>query len=66
MCIRDRPELDYKQTGSFYVNCIDSDGSEFHPGPLPEPFENGIFVAMSDDLSFHYYSWDQIKEYFDE
>lgn len=60
------PELDYKQTGSFYVNCIDSDGSEFHPGPFPEPFENGIFVAMSDDLSFHYYSWDQIKEYFDE
>ena len=55
------PEDDYKEIGNFYVNCIDSDGSEFHPGPFPEPFQDGLFVAMSDDLSFHYYSWAQIK-----
>ncbi|MEC7244974.1 MAG: phytase [Bacteroidota bacterium] len=55
------PEDDYNEIGNFYVNCIDSDGSEFHPGPFPEPFQDGLFVAMSDDLSFHYYSWAQIK-----
>tara|TARA_B110000008_G_C16962970_1_gene560905 strand:- start:1202 stop:2215 length:1014 start_codon:yes stop_codon:yes gene_type:complete len=59
-------ESDHLEIGSFYVNCIDSDGSEFHPGPFPEPFADGLFVAMSDDLSFHYYSWEQIKEYFNE
>ena len=60
------PSSKYEEVGSFYVNCIDSDGSEFHPGPFPEPFENGIFVAMSDDLSFHYYSWDQLSKYFED
>ena len=60
------PSSNYEEVGSFYVNCIDSDGSEFHPGPFPEPFENGIFVAMSDDLSFHYYSWDQLSKYFED
>ena len=55
------PEKEYKEIGSFFTTSIDSDGSDFHPGPFPAPFKNGIFVAMSHDLSFHYFSWDQIK-----
>lgn len=37
-----------------------SDGSEVTSVPLGPSFPKGLFVAMSDDKTFHYYSWEDI------
>jgi len=37
-----------------------SDGSDVTNVPLDERFPSGLFVAMSDNRTFHYYSWDDI------
>ena len=36
----------------------ESDGSDVTNIPVDGRFPSGIFVAMSDDQTFHYYSWD--------
>jgi 3-phytase len=36
----------------------ESDGSEVTNIPVDGRFPSGLFVAMSDDQTFHYYSWD--------
>lgn len=41
------------------VSTKSSDGSEVTHVPLPG-FPSGLFVAMSDDKTFQYYSWDDI------
>ena len=38
----------------------ESDGSEVTSAVLDERFPSGLFVAMSDNRTFHYYSWDDI------
>ncbi len=38
----------------------ESDGSEVTSVPLNEMFPKGLFVAMSTDKTFHYYSWTDI------
>jgi 3-phytase len=47
--------------GRFTVTAKNSDGSEISASKLPG-FAQGIFVVMSDDKTFHYYSWEQIKQ----
>ncbi|MBC3785879.1 phytase [Spirosoma utsteinense] len=37
-----------------------SDGSEVTNVPLGKAFPKGLFVAMSDDRTFHYYRWEDI------
>lgn len=37
-----------------------SDGSEVVNVPLNETFKHGLFVAMSDDRTFHFYRWEDI------
>jgi 3-phytase len=37
-----------------------SDGSEVTAADLGPRFPGGLFVAMSDDRTFHYYSWAQL------
>jgi 3-phytase len=37
-----------------------SDGSEVTSVPLGKAFPKGLFVAMSDDRTFHYYRWEDI------
>jgi 3-phytase len=39
---------------------LDSDGSEVTSIPLGKLFPKGLFVAMSTDRTFHYYSWEDI------
>lgn len=39
------------------VTAQDSDGSEASAVPLGEKFPEGIFVAMSADRTYHFYSW---------
>jgi 3-phytase len=38
----------------------ESDGSDVTSMVLDERFPSGFFVAMSDNRTFHYYSWDDI------
>ena len=40
------------------VSTNESDGSDVTTIPVDERFPSGLFVAMSDDRTFHYYSWD--------
>ena len=42
------------------VSTNKSDGSEMTNVPVDERFPSGLFVAMSDNRTFHYYSWDDI------
>lgn len=37
-----------------------SDGSEVVNVPLNKTFQHGLFVAMSDDKTFHFYRWEDI------
>jgi len=42
------------------ASTIDSDGSEVTNVPVNSIFPSGFFVAMSDDKTFHIYSWEDI------
>jgi 3-phytase len=42
------------------VSTNESDGSDVTNVPVDDRFPSGLFVAMSDDQTFHYYSWDDI------
>jgi 3-phytase len=42
------------------VSTNESDGSEVTSTVLDSRFPSGLFVAMSDNRTFHYYSWDDI------
>jgi 3-phytase len=39
------------------VSTNESDGSDVTNIPVDDRFPSGLFVAMSDDRTFHYYSW---------
>jgi 3-phytase len=43
-----------------HVSCNESDGSEVTNAVLNETFPVGLFVAMSDNRTFQYYSWADI------
>jgi len=45
---------------SVTVSTNESDGSEITSAVLDPRFPSGLFVAMSDNQTFHYYSWDDI------
>jgi len=45
---------------SVTVSTNESDGSEITSVVVNDIFPNGLFVAMSDNQTFHYYSWDDI------
>ncbi len=42
------------------LSTLDSDGSEVTSAALNDTFTRGLFVAMSDDGTFHYYHWQDI------
>lgn len=54
-----RPHL-YKLLKIVDVSTNNSDGSEITSVSLNEKFPGGMFVAMSDDKTFQYYSWTDI------
>ena len=43
-----------------YTSTNESDGSDVTSMVLDPRFPSGLFVAMSDNRTFHYYSWDDI------
>lgn len=48
---------DHRHIGTIPVTAQESDGSDCTAFPLPG-FEKGLFVAMSTDKTFHFYSWE--------
>ena len=52
----------HRLLGIFQVKATESDGSEVTHLPLNERFPKGLFVAMSDNGTFHYYSMQDILE----
>lgn len=42
------------------VKAAFSDGSETVAFPLNKQFKKGIFIAMSDDRTFHFYQWEDL------
>jgi len=54
-----RPHL-HKLLKVVDVSTNNSDGSDVTSIPLTEKFQGGLFVAMSDDKTFQYYSWADI------
>jgi 3-phytase len=42
------------------VSAVQSDGSEVVSVPLNNQFKHGLFIAMSDDKTFHFYRWEDI------
>lgn len=42
------------------VKAVQSDGSEMVSVPLNGTFKQGLFIAMSDDKTFHFYRWEDI------
>ena len=42
------------------VSTNESDGSETVSVPLNDTFKKGLFVAMSDNKTFHFYKWEDI------
>ena len=45
---------------SVKVKATQSDGSEMVSVPLNSTFKQGLFVAMSDDKTFHLYRWEDL------
>jgi 3-phytase len=45
---------------AFFVSTNESDGSEVTNATLGDRFPSGLFIAMSDNRTFHFYSWDDI------
>ena len=51
---------DHRLVKVFNSSTLSSDGSEVTHLPLNSNFPEGLFVAMSEDKTFHYYSWKDI------
>ena len=45
-----------------YVEALKNDGNEVTNVELLPSYPGGLFVAMSDDGTFHYYAWKQLAE----
>lgn len=50
----------HERLKTFRLATVDSDGSEVTSRRLGDEFPNGLFVAMSDDGTFQYYTWSAI------
>jgi 3-phytase len=50
----------HPEIGVFYVATNESDGSDVTSTALGERFPSGLFVAMSDNRTFQFYSWADI------
>lgn len=51
---------EHKLIKKILVSAQNSDGSDITSVNLPG-FKGGLFVVMSDNKTYHFYSWDQIK-----
>lgn len=42
------------------LSTVHSDGNDVSNAPMGETFPTGLFVAMSDNRTFHFYSWSDV------
>ena len=52
---------EYKLLAEVPTSTIECDGADVTNVNLGGKFKNGMFVAMSNGMTFHYYSWDDIQ-----
>lgn len=52
--------FEHKHLKTVPVMATQSDGSEVVSVKLNDTFKHGLFIAMSDDKTFHYYRWEDI------
>ncbi|MDV6169245.1 phytase [Flavobacterium sp. DG1-102-2] len=57
---------EYKLLAEVPTSTIECDGADVTNVNLGGKFKNGMFVAMSNGMTFHYYSWDDIQARIDE
>lgn len=48
------------------TSTIECDGADVTNADLGGAYKNGLFIAMSNGMTFHYYSWDSIQELIDK
>jgi 3-phytase len=48
------------------TSTIECDGADVTNVNLGGPYKNGLFVAMSNGMTFHYYAWDLMQKRIDE
>lgn len=57
-----RAGTQHELLGIVKMSTVKSDGSEVTAVNLNTEFPEGLFVAMSDDRTFHYYDWREIRQ----
>lgn len=53
---------EYPLLAEIPTSTIECDGADVTSFNLGGKFQNGLFVAMSNGMTFHYYAWDLIQE----
>ncbi|PXY45259.1 phytase [Flavobacterium hydrophilum] len=56
----------YKLLAEVPTSTIECDGADVTSVNLGGAYNNGLFVAMSNGMTFHYYAWDLIQKRIDE
>ncbi|MFC5682506.1 phytase [Flavobacterium sp. MAHUQ-51] len=56
---------EYKLLAEIPTSTIECDGADVTNVNLGGAYHNGLFVAMSNGRTFHYYSWDTIQQLID-
>jgi 3-phytase len=57
---------DYPLLAEIPTSTIECDGADVTNINLGGSFKNGLFVAMSNGMTFHYYAWDLIQKRIDK
>jgi len=56
---------EYPLLAEIPTSTIECDGADVTSVNLGGTYKNGLFVAMSNGMTFHYYSWDSIQQLID-
>lgn len=51
---------DHRLINTIALSTVHSDGNEVTNASLGAAFPHGLFIAMSDDRTFHFYSWSNV------
>lgn len=57
---------EYPLLAEIPTSTIECDGADVTNINLSPKYKNGIFVAMSNGMTFHYYTWDLIQKHIDK
>ena len=57
---------DYQLLAEIPTSTIECDGADVTAINLGQPFDKGLFVAMSNGKTFHFYDWKIIQEAIDK